>query len=587
MARKELFGIFSPVLGEEKDFPTILLDKTIQVENSNIVRKYGEIHRRQMREPDMLDSGDAKSQTPDTNPIIHYHLFVKRSTAAQYLLAFTKAHIYLWNSVGETWDVKFTCSADCTEWSTVTYNDKVIATNNVDMVLVWDTTGYFIPLQNTTPIVITNATRTNPCKVTAGTHGLTNGDRVFIKDVVGMTEINNLQFIITVVDPDNFTLNGVNSSAYTAYDSAGTVVEFEGIEYSRAYSNETSVDVTSAIGQNVLSVAATTGYVSTDKIVIGRGTVREEEAVVDSVQAGVSLTLISNLTYTHTANAKTTVDADSAAGQKVLNVASTTNYAADEYVSINIGGDRWEVRKIDTIQEGVSLTFTVNLSYEHTAVQGDEVVGTAGTNDTVEEYTSSYLTKAKYVTTFENYLELGYTYEDGTSHPQRIRWSDIGDETDWAADDAGSAETEGADFITGFKIYSGKLIIFKELSRIIQTLVSYSDVWNWVKMPGAIGCLSNHSIVEDPDGRVYWLANDLTFREMETGEISHAIDPIVKLIEPSSAHLVYGQFMDETGEIWWSIPYDNALNNKVITYKEGSWGELDLSIPAFGNYKEA
>jgi hypothetical protein len=74
---------------------------------------------------------------------------------------------------------------------------------------------------------------------------------------------------------------------------------------------------------------------------------------------------------------------------------------------------------------------------------------------------------------------------------------------------------------------------------------------------------------------------------METGEISHAIDPIVKLIEPSSAHLVYGQFMDETGEIWWSIPYDNALNNKVITYKEGSWGELDLSIPAFGNYKEA
>jgi len=51
--------------------------------------------------------------------------------------------------------------------------------------------------------------------------------------------------------------------------------------------------------------------------------------------------------------------------------------------------------------------------------------------------------------------------------------------------------------------------------------------------------------------------------------------------------LVCGQFMDETGEIWWSIPYSNALNNKVLTYKEGSWGELDLDIPAFGSYKEA
>jgi hypothetical protein len=433
MARKELFGIFSPILGEKRDFPTILLDKTIQTENMNIVRKYGEIHRRQMREPDMLDGSDAKSQTPDTNPIIHFHLFVKRSTAAQYLLAFTKAHIYLWNSAAKTWDLKFTCSADCTEWSTVTYNDKVIATNNVDMVLVWDTSGYFIPLQNTIATAITAATQANPCKITAAGHGLTNGDRVFIKDVVGMTQINNLQFIVTVVDVDNFTLNGVNSSAYTAYDSAGTVVEFEGIDYDGSH----------------------------------------------------------------------------------------------------------------------------------------------------------FVTKAKYVTTFENYLQLGYTYENGTSYPQRIRWCDIGDETDWASGDAGSAETEGADFIKGFKIYSGKLIIFKETSRIIQTLVSYSDVWNWVKMPGAIGCLSNHSIVEDPDGRVYWLANDLTFREMETGEISHAIDPIVKLIEPSSAYLVCGQFMDETGEIWWSIPYSNALNNKVITYKEGSWGELDIVTPAFGNYKEA
>ena len=354
---KQLFGIFSPQLGEKKDYPVILLDKVVQVDNRNIIRKYGEVRRRQMRDPDMLDKGGDKTQTPDGNPIIHYHTFTKRSNATQYVLAFTKAHIYCWNTSNKAWDLKFTCSSDCTEWDTVSYNDKVIATNNVDKVLVWDTTGNFVALDDTT----------------------------------------------------------------------------NGIEYA----------------------------------------------------------------------------------------------------------------------EGV------------------------------------YLTKAKYVTTFENFLILGYTYENGYSYPQRIRWNAIGDETAWDSGDAGSAETEGGDFITGFRIYSGQLVIFKEKSRILQRLVSTSDVWVWDKLPGNIGCLSNHSIVEDPDGRVYWLASDMTFREMQAGEISHEIDPIVKLIEPSSAHLVCGAYIDETGEIWWSIPYDNALNNKVLTFKNGAWGELDLSIPTIGEYKEA
>lgn len=352
---KNKFGIFSPILGEKLDFPTILLDKTIQVDNSNILRKYGEVHRRKMREPDMLDTEGVKYQTPDTCPILHFHRFVKRSNATEYILAFTEQHIYHWNTEEKKWDKKYTCST-CTEWDTVTYNDKVIATNNVDCVLYWSTSGDFAPLGSAS-----------------------------------------------------------------------------GIEYA----------------------------------------------------------------------------------------------------------------------------------------------------------TGLYLTKAKYVITFENYLQLGYTYENGVSHPQRIRWSDIGDETLWKTGDAGSAETEGFDFIRGFKIYAGQLIIFKEKSRIKQWLISTSEVWNWVKLPGDIGLLSNHSIVEDANGRVYFLASDFTIREMEAGEISHDIDPVVKLIKPSSDYLVQGVYIEETGEIWWSIPYDNDLNNKVITYKGGSWGELDLAISCFGDRKEA
>ena len=512
MAKKDLFGIFSPILGLKKDYPTILLGNTVNAENSNIVTKYGEVWSRLMREADLLDGNGVKTQTPDANPILHYHTFVKRATATQYLLAFTKAHIYLWNTSTLAWDLKWTCASVCTEWDTEDYNDMVIATNWVDKVLYWDTTGDFEPLDSSS-----------------------------------------------------------------------------GIEYGRSYANETNVDETSASGQKVLKVAATSGYSADDKVIGGRGTDREEEGIVDSVQAGVSLTLKENLIHEHTADIGTTVDADSNSGQKVLNVALTTGFSVDEFVKIDDGGDRSEVRKIYTIQSGVSLTFTVDLTYTHTQAQGDAVVGTSGQNDTVEEYESQYLIKAKYVTAHENYLELGYTYEDGVSKPQRIRWSDLGQAGTgcWRIGDAGGKETDGEEFIKGFGKYQGNLIIFKETSYILQWLVSTRAVWGWKLMPSSIGCQSNHSIINDPAGRLYFYASDNTIRDIETGEISGDIDPIIKLINPEYAYLVYAFYMAESEDIWWSIPVGSNSNNKIVTLnKKKKWGEIDISTPAFGEYKE-
>ena len=71
--------------------------------------------------------------------------------------------------------------------------------------------------------------------------------------------------------------------------------------------------------------------------------------------------------------ASTTVDQDSAAAQKVLNVAATTNFLAGEKVVIGRGTTREEIKIINTVQDGVSLTMTENLANEHTAVQADAV----------------------------------------------------------------------------------------------------------------------------------------------------------------------------------------------------------------------
>jgi hypothetical protein len=71
---------------------------------------------------------------------------------------------------------------------------------------------------------ITAITRANPGAVTAVGHGYTTADVVKIQSVVGMTQVNDLYFTITVTGVDTFTI-GVDTSAYTAYSSGGTAAK--------------------------------------------------------------------------------------------------------------------------------------------------------------------------------------------------------------------------------------------------------------------------------------------------------------------------------------------------------------------------
>lgn len=67
------------------------------------------------------------------------------------------------------------------------------------------------------------------------------------------------------------------------------------------------------------------------------------------------------------------VDQNSNSGQPILSVDSTSGFAVDDTIVINRDGAREEERVILSIQDGISLTVTVNLGDTHTAVQADRV----------------------------------------------------------------------------------------------------------------------------------------------------------------------------------------------------------------------
>jgi hypothetical protein len=72
-----------------------------------------------------------------------------------------------------------------------------------------------------TPVVVTAATNATPPVLTATAHGLQTGDSVVVAAVGGNTNCNVVANPVTVVDANNFSLNGIAGNS--AYTSGGTV----------------------------------------------------------------------------------------------------------------------------------------------------------------------------------------------------------------------------------------------------------------------------------------------------------------------------------------------------------------------------
>ncbi len=72
------------------------------------------------------------------------------------------------------------------------------------------------------PTTVTGASKANPCSITSASHGLLTGDHVMLKDIGGMTELNDRRFIVTKTSANAYTLDGIDSTSFTTYSSGGT-----------------------------------------------------------------------------------------------------------------------------------------------------------------------------------------------------------------------------------------------------------------------------------------------------------------------------------------------------------------------------
>jgi hypothetical protein len=100
---------------------------------------------------------------------------------------------------------------------------------------------------------ITGATAANPVVITATSHGYSNGDRVYITGVTGMTEINNREFTVANVTTNTFELSGVDGSGFSAFVSGGTVGKI--VEVTTTYSVDDIFEINHVQSADVLYLA--------------------------------------------------------------------------------------------------------------------------------------------------------------------------------------------------------------------------------------------------------------------------------------------------------------------------------------------
>ena len=69
---------------------------------------------------------------------------------------------------------------------------------------------------------LTGMTQANPAVFTSAAHGLSKGDVVTLAGIVGMTQLNGVTGVVQYVSTNTFVLQGIDSTAMTAYSSGGT-----------------------------------------------------------------------------------------------------------------------------------------------------------------------------------------------------------------------------------------------------------------------------------------------------------------------------------------------------------------------------
>lgn len=204
-----------------------------------------------------------------------------------------------------------------------------------------------------------------------------------------------------------------------------------------------------------------------------------------------------------------------------------------------------------------------------------------------------YLTKAKFLVSFCNYLLACNVQVGGSLYPQDIYWSDFNDPNTFTGGNASSATIPGPDPLVAAAQLNDFLIIFTGRSIDALWNVDSTLIFNSRRIHNSMGTYSPGSVVRDTNENLYFIDNHKKIQAIKSvmadfTMVSAPIDKTLKIIQDSLLKGIRSTYIWDYDQIWWAIPYgpDATGNNKVVCVNpSGSWTRLDMAVSAFGTYE--
>jgi len=350
-------------------------------------------------------------------------------------------------------------------------------------------------------------------ELAAGSNVVTSYKLGAVMKRLGYSQIGSaLQATKSITGLHNFRQNASTQKMLATVNDADGDDDSQLLYYTNV---DTTVDVQSASGQKVVSVTSTTGFIAGDIIVLDKGGGNKETLTIDTISAGVSITVTENLTNTHAVGV--TVEQDWTAI-----AAAETAWNGKEDINVEM-------------EDFIGYCFFVG----HGATDGFlPVASLTGTTFSTSTNVTD-MPQGKFIKRYRDRLYVANLY-DGSALPYRVGFSDLpsGGTLAWTEyqADTGLLDVDYSEAITGLGENWDKLLIFTEYNCYAYNQNEKKKIWD-------IGC-SNHRTIRNSGAYMIWANRDGVWVSTG-GRPNNIAGKIIDFIKYGNATNFFAEVVDE------------------------------------------
>lgn len=448
---------------------------------------------------------------------------------------------------------------------------------------------------------------TNPVQITTiSAHGLTTDDRVTFKDITGTTELNSNEYTVTVSDSVTFTLQGTDSSNFSAYVSGGTVYFFKGDAITSIMSyvksdgdvemlvtdtdtigvyNESGNQFTGLYYALTGTISAITAADPAQVTLTAHGLATGDYVYIDSITGTGAIDDINGNVFQVTfvdADNFTLTDYDSTGGTYT---SGGTVYLIDDIFT----GTSNDYFQYQNYQDQIFFTNNIDrpFQYNGTALSRIDV--------DIDGDSTNELNRVKLIKAQKSRLILLNTVEDSDNKFQRGRTSAFGSVTDFQDQDTGGQGTyidaTTPDIIVSAQLLYDNLVVqFDNSTWVYRYTGNAFQPFRWEIKDSTF---KNGSKMGTEQFDRFVMSVGITGITLFDGEniqrIDQDIPDFMERLDVSDIPNIFMRRFKLNDKVWMTYKDsdEGTTRDKVLefNYKYRSWATHDLSFNVFGEFK--